>query len=148
MSGLLLLTSWGGLQVQRPSVQPVIVQDLFIFRNLARLANSFARRRLGTDAALIVDEFAEKLLEELDYNQEARNIEVRARLPLYSSCMLLSNRPVEVALMQPSSWSSLPGSCWRSWTTTRRPEQGRQGTAQETKQICAAEYACFPAVAP
>ena len=70
-------------QVQRPQVQPVIIQDLFIFRSIARLANSFARRRLGTNAELIVDEFAEKLLEELDYNQEARNIEVRPLYPIW-----------------------------------------------------------------
>ena len=66
-----------GVQVQRPQVQPVIIQDLFIFRAIAKLANSFARKRLGTNAELILDEFAEKLLEELDYRQEARNIEVR-----------------------------------------------------------------------
>lgn len=32
--------------------------------------------RLGCSAELIVDEFGEKLLEELDYFQEARNIQV------------------------------------------------------------------------
>ena len=40
---------------------------------------SFARRKLGCNAQLIVDEFGEKLLEELDYLQEARNIQVRHR---------------------------------------------------------------------
>ncbi len=33
--------------------------------------------RLGCNSELILDEFGEKLLEELDYQQEARNIEVR-----------------------------------------------------------------------
>lgn len=33
-------------------------------------------QRLGCNAELIVDEFGEKLMEELDYVQEARNIEV------------------------------------------------------------------------
>jgi hypothetical protein len=32
--------------------------------------------RLGCNSELILDEFGEKLLEELDYQQEARNIEV------------------------------------------------------------------------
>ena len=32
--------------------------------------------RLGCNSELILDEFGEKLLEELDYRQEARNIEV------------------------------------------------------------------------
>lgn len=35
-----------------------------------------ARQKLGCNAQLIVDEFGEKLLEELDYLQEARNIQV------------------------------------------------------------------------
>ena len=35
----------------------------------------FSMQKLGCNAELIVDEFGEKLLEELDYAQEARNIE-------------------------------------------------------------------------
>lgn len=37
---------------------------------------SFSQKKLGCNAQLIVDEFGEKLLEELDYLQEARNIQV------------------------------------------------------------------------
>lgn len=37
---------------------------------------STSKRKLGCNAQLIVDEFGEKLLEELDYLQEARNIQV------------------------------------------------------------------------
>ena len=51
-----------------------IMRDLFIFRSLAGLINPIAQSRLGCNAALIVDEFGEKLLEELDYALEARNI--------------------------------------------------------------------------
>lgn len=65
------------VQVQRPGVEPLILRDLYVFRTLAQLFNPFAQKRLGCNAELIVDEFAEKLLEELDYKQEARNIEVR-----------------------------------------------------------------------
>lgn len=36
--------------------------------------------RLGCNSELILDEFGEKLLEELDYQQEARNIEVGAHI--------------------------------------------------------------------
>lgn len=64
------------VKVQRPGVEPTILRDLFIFRSLASLFNPFARKRLGCDAELVVDEFGEKLLEELDYSQEARNIQV------------------------------------------------------------------------
>jgi predicted unusual protein kinase regulating ubiquinone biosynthesis (AarF/ABC1/UbiB family) len=37
-----------------------------------------AQARLGCNSELILDEFGEKLLEELDYAQEARNIQARA----------------------------------------------------------------------
>ena len=40
------------------------------------LCCSTSKRKLGCNAQLIVDEFGEKLLEELDYLQEARNIQV------------------------------------------------------------------------
>ena len=46
-------------------------------------ANTYVRDvwvqvRLGCNSELILDEFGEKLLEELDYQQEARNIQARA----------------------------------------------------------------------
>jgi len=63
------------VKVQRPGVEPTILRDLFIFRTLASFFDAFARRRLGCKPELIVDEFGEKLLEELDYTQEARNIQ-------------------------------------------------------------------------
>lgn len=63
------------VKVQRPGVEPLILRDLYVFRSLARLFSPLARKRLGCNAELIVDEFAEKLLEELDYKQEARNIQ-------------------------------------------------------------------------
>ena len=63
------------VKVQRPGVEPVILRDLFIFRAIAKMLNPIALARLGCDAELIVDEFGEKLLEELDYVQEARNLE-------------------------------------------------------------------------
>lgn len=63
------------IKVQRPNVEPVIMRDLFIFRTLASFLNPLANMRLGCNAELVVDEFGEKLLEELDYTQEARNID-------------------------------------------------------------------------
>ncbi|XRA98415.1 ABC1-like kinase 8 [Pycnococcus provasolii] len=63
------------IKVQRPGVEPIIFRDLFLFRALAWLVNPYAIAALGVPAALIIDEFGEKLLEELDYTQEARNIE-------------------------------------------------------------------------
>ena len=64
------------LTVQRRlQVAPTIARDLFIFRSFAAVINPVARRRLGCNAALIVDEFGEKLMEELDYALEATNIQ-------------------------------------------------------------------------
>lgn len=57
------------VKVQRPDVEPLIFRDLYIFRQLARFVTPFAMRKLGCNAELIVDEFGEKLLEELDYAQ-------------------------------------------------------------------------------
>ncbi|KAL2525322.1 putative aarF domain-containing protein kinase [Abeliophyllum distichum] len=63
------------IKVQRPEIEPIIYRDLFLFRTLASFLNGFSIQKLGCNAELIVDEFGEKLLEELDYNLEARNID-------------------------------------------------------------------------
>ena len=64
------------IKVQRPGIEPIIKADLCIFRSLAYYINPISQRRLGTSAELIVDEFGEKMLEELDYNLEARSMEM------------------------------------------------------------------------
>jgi len=61
------------IKVQRPGIEPIIYRDLYIFRFFAGFVNSWAIKRLGTNAQLVLDEFAIKLLEELDYCQEGRN---------------------------------------------------------------------------
>jgi predicted unusual protein kinase regulating ubiquinone biosynthesis (AarF/ABC1/UbiB family) len=62
------------IKVQRPGIEPIIYRDLVLFRALAFFINAVSQRRLGCNAQLIVDEFGEKLLEELDYVQEGRNL--------------------------------------------------------------------------
>jgi predicted unusual protein kinase regulating ubiquinone biosynthesis (AarF/ABC1/UbiB family) len=62
------------VKVQRPGIEPVVFRDLWLLRQLSFLVNALAVRRLGCDATLVIDEFAEKLLEELDYKLEARNM--------------------------------------------------------------------------
>lgn len=51
----------------RPQIEPIIYRDLFLFRTLASFLNGISLEKLGCNAELIVDEFGEKLLEELDY---------------------------------------------------------------------------------
>lgn len=63
------------IKVQRPEIEPIIYRDLFLFRTLASFLNGISLQKLGCNAELIVDEFGEKLLEELDYTLEALNIE-------------------------------------------------------------------------
>ncbi|KHM99321.1 Putative aarF domain-containing protein kinase, chloroplastic [Glycine soja] len=63
------------IKVQRPGIEPIIYRDLFLFRTLASFLNGISIQKLGCNAELIVDEFGEKLLEELDYTLEARNLE-------------------------------------------------------------------------
>lgn len=53
--------------MQRPEIEPIIYRDLFLFRTLASFLNGISLQKLGCNAELIVDEFGEKLLEELDY---------------------------------------------------------------------------------
>uniref|UniRef100_A0A7N0R8M8 Protein kinase domain-containing protein n=2 Tax=Kalanchoe fedtschenkoi TaxID=63787 RepID=A0A7N0R8M8_KALFE len=62
------------IKVLRPGIEPIIYRDLFLFRTLASFLNGISLQKLGCNAELIVDEFGEKLLEELDYTLEARNI--------------------------------------------------------------------------
>jgi hypothetical protein len=57
------------VKVQRPGIEPLILRDLYVFRALGSLFNAFSQQRLGCNAELVVDEFGEKLLEELDYMQ-------------------------------------------------------------------------------
>ena len=73
-----LVPSLGGtevaVKVQRPGIEPVVYRDLWLLRQLSFLVNAVAIQRLGCNATLIIDEFGEKLLEELDYKLEARNM--------------------------------------------------------------------------
>jgi len=64
------------VKVQRPGVRPKVIIDLYLLREVAeRSLNDYAKKNIGCEATLLVDEFAEKLLEELDYEQEARNLQ-------------------------------------------------------------------------
>ena len=74
-----LVPELGGAEVAvkilRPGTRPRVILDLFILRAAAEtFFDDFARTNLGCPATLLVDEFAEKLLEELDFNQEALNL--------------------------------------------------------------------------
>lgn len=62
------------IKVQRPGVAELIKRDVYLLRLIAKGFNEEAVKRIGVDAVTLLDEFAENLLEELDYTQEATNI--------------------------------------------------------------------------
>lgn len=64
------------VKVQRPGAKDLVEKDLALLRWLAGSppAKKYGRENLGCDLQVIVDEFGETLLEELDYKQEANNM--------------------------------------------------------------------------
>ncbi|MBW4467060.1 MAG: AarF/ABC1/UbiB kinase family protein [Pegethrix bostrychoides GSE-TBD4-15B] len=67
------------VKVQRPGLAQRITLDLYILRGLASWANKNFKR-IRSDLVAIMDEFGERIFEEMDYNQEGRNAERFAKL--------------------------------------------------------------------
>ena len=63
------------VKVQRPDLRPVICRDLYLMRWAASWMAPFLPLNLGHDLTLVVDEFGDKLFEEIDYLNEGRNAE-------------------------------------------------------------------------
>jgi len=61
------------VKVQRPNLGPLLSLDLYLMRLGALWIGPFLPLNLGHDLTLIVDEFGNKLFEEIDYVNEARN---------------------------------------------------------------------------
>jgi predicted unusual protein kinase regulating ubiquinone biosynthesis (AarF/ABC1/UbiB family) len=67
------------IKVQRPGLANSIALDLHIMRTICTWAqNNF--KRIHSDLVSIVDEFAERIFEEMDYENEGRNAEKFAEL--------------------------------------------------------------------
>ncbi len=67
------------VKVQRPGLAESIALDTYILRNLAALAMRYISR-IRSDLVGIMDEFASRIFEEMDYSQEGRNAERFAQL--------------------------------------------------------------------
>jgi len=67
------------VKVQRPGLDDKICVDMYIFRQFAQLLDVWARRNLGCNISLVVDEFGAKLWEEANYAVEAINAQNFAR---------------------------------------------------------------------
>jgi predicted unusual protein kinase regulating ubiquinone biosynthesis (AarF/ABC1/UbiB family) len=63
------------VKVQRPGLLPILTLDLYILRRLAHILQPWLPIHMKDDLSLIVDEFGEKLFEEIDYLNEACNAE-------------------------------------------------------------------------
>jgi hypothetical protein len=98
-----------GAQVLRPGIEPIIYRDLFLFRKLASFLNGISIQKLGCNTELIVDEFGEKLLEELDYTLVCLPCLTYSLLcfPLSSPSLVFSMFPcllVSTTLLWCSAW--------------------------------------------
>jgi predicted unusual protein kinase regulating ubiquinone biosynthesis (AarF/ABC1/UbiB family) len=63
------------VKVQRPDLAQQITLDIYIIRGLASWAQRTFKKNIRTDLAAILDEFAGRLFEEMDYIQEGKNSE-------------------------------------------------------------------------
>jgi predicted unusual protein kinase regulating ubiquinone biosynthesis (AarF/ABC1/UbiB family) len=67
------------VKVQRPDLAQRIAIDIYILRNLAQWLQK-NRKQIRSDLVGIIDEFASRIFEEMDYTQEGRNAERFAEL--------------------------------------------------------------------
>lgn len=67
--------NWFAVKIQRPNLELIIRRDLVLIRLFGKLFSSFLPLNLGVGLTQIIDEFGQSLLEEIDYEQEARNAE-------------------------------------------------------------------------
>lgn len=68
------------VKVQRPGLADKITLDIYILRGLAAWAMGKLGSRLKSDLVAIMDEFGERIFDEMDYTQEGRNAERFAQL--------------------------------------------------------------------
>jgi predicted unusual protein kinase regulating ubiquinone biosynthesis (AarF/ABC1/UbiB family) len=67
------------VKVQRPDLREQVTLDIYLLRSLAALAQANLKQ-IRSDLVGIMDEFAERIFEELDYGQEAQNAEQFSQL--------------------------------------------------------------------
>ena len=67
------------VKVQRPGLAQSVALDVYILRRLAQLVQKNVKR-VRSDLVAIMDEFATRIFEEMDYSQEGRNAERFAKL--------------------------------------------------------------------
>ncbi len=63
------------IKVQRPGLAQQIALDIYLLRGLAAWTQKKLKGQIKTDLVGILDEFAERLFEEMDYTKEGKNAE-------------------------------------------------------------------------
>ncbi|MGB3787612.1 MAG: AarF/ABC1/UbiB kinase family protein [Phormidesmis sp.] len=67
------------VKVQRPGLADQITKDIYVIRILAAWATKYVKQ-IRSDLVSIVDEFGDRIFEEMDYNHEGANAERFAKL--------------------------------------------------------------------
>ena len=80
--GQLHTGEWVAVKVQRPDLAEQVTLDIYILRGLAAWVQK-TNKSIRSDLVGILDEFAGRLFEEVDYTQEGRNAEHFAQLYSY-----------------------------------------------------------------
>ncbi|KAI9129136.1 AarF/ABC1/UbiB kinase family protein [Acaryochloris sp. CCMEE 5410] len=77
--GKLHTGEWVAVKVQRPDLAEQVSLDIYVLRGLAAWVQK-TNKSIRSDLVGILDEFAGRLFEEIDYTQEGRNAEYFAQL--------------------------------------------------------------------
>lgn len=82
------------VKVQRPNVLETVSLDLYLARELGLFAQNFPALVERLDAAALLDEFAYRFYQELDYNLECENgLKIREQMRVLPSVVIPNNYP-------------------------------------------------------
>ena len=82
------------VKVQRPAVLETVSLDLYLARSLGMIARKFPALTRRLDAVAILDEFAFRFYQELDYNRECANgIRIKRNMEVLPMVVIPSNYP-------------------------------------------------------
>merc|ERR1711966_645794 len=82
------------VKVQRPAVLETVSLDLFLARELGLIVRNFPQFSDRLDIVSLLDEFAFRFYQELDYNLECENgIKIREQMSVLPSVVIPDNYP-------------------------------------------------------
>merc|ERR1711957_84159 len=82
------------VKVQRPGVLETVSLDLYLARQIGLLVRKFPAISQKIDAVALLDEFAYRFFQELDYNQECENgIKIKEQMKVLPMVVIPSNFP-------------------------------------------------------